>query len=253
MKPALLRLRLKLNEALDFGKSPPGAFAIGLLGVILAVYATWFNDKKAALAYALAISTPVLSQFAEDENLSLLFNGRAIDNAKTPLEVVYVRLWNSGDTTFRPPDFDPKSPIGIAIAGGNTLRATISSASNEYLAGVLVATLTDQGRITISPAILEPKDSFVIKAMVQKQSPSSQLAIKPFGKIAGVSGFDEFYPRTAGEPGLIIEYRSVSKSRLIVFGVIALALCNFAYSIFRWWKKRRISLATQKPRQRDEA
>ena len=224
MIPILPRLRLKLDQVVDFGKSPLGALAIGALGVALAIYATWFNEKKPALAYALAISSPVLSQFADNENLTLLFNGSPIDIVKTPLEVVYVRLWNSGDTTFRPPDFDAKSSIGVAVAGGSVLRATVSSASNDYLKGTLVATLADQVRITIPPAILEPGDSFVVKALVQKGSPSSRITIRPFGKVAGVTEFDEFYPHTAGEPGLIIEYRSVSRSRLILFGAIALAV-----------------------------
>lgn len=244
MHTHLLRLRHRILTAIDYGKSPPGAFAIAIVGVILAVYATWFNDKKPGMGYAVALESTVLSDHAFGEGLTLFVNGQAIDVEQTPLVVLFVRLWNTGDTTFRPPDFDPKSPLGIKVSGGIVLKAKVNSASNEYLQRALTATLASDGSVTVPAAILEPKDAFVIKTLVKKPGQSVRLDVKAIGKLAGVSSFEEFYPHTAGRPELIIEYRSKSNSRLLLVGAAVLALLNLAHSLYRWMQRRRGSTKT---------
>jgi hypothetical protein len=238
MNHHLLRLRLKILSLIEYGKSPAGAFAIALIGIVLAVYATWFNDKKPSLAYAIALEATLVSRHAAGEGVTVSVGGQSVDVETTPLVALYVRLWNSGDTTFRPPDFDQKAPLGIRISGGKVLRASIDSATADYLKANLAASLSADGAVTVPAAILEPQDAFVIKALVLKTQKSGSLQVKPLGKIAGVPNFDEFYAHTAGDPELIIDYRSKTTTKYVLITVAALTILNFGISVSRWIRRR---------------
>jgi len=236
MNILLLKARLKLNAAVEYAKSPSGAFAIALLGVALAVYATWFNDKKPSMAYAVALQTPVLSPLAGSDGLTIQLDGRALDVARTPLIALFVRFWNSGDTTFRVSDFDNGFPVGFTIGTGKVLRAEVVAASSEYLRKSLTKVGVEGRKVVVSPSILEPGDSFVVKALILKDEPNTDIKVQPIGKVAGVQTFEEFYPVSAEAPEIIINYRSKSASRvlLILFMVVAaIGVLNFAYALYR--------------------
>lgn len=239
MNSHLQRLRQNIAAAIEYGKTPSGSLVIAVVGLVLAIYATWFNDRTPGIGYALSFERSVMTEYAIGENISLSIDGRTVDVERAPLAVLFVRLWNCGDTTFRPPDFDPKWPLGIKISGGSVLKAKVDFTSNDYLRGTLTATLLSDRSITVPPAILEPKDSFVIKAIVQKDSPSARLVVRPIGKLAGITSYEEFYPRTAGDPEFVIDYRSVPKTRWIFFGGISIIIfLAFANMLNQWIRKR---------------
>lgn len=183
-------LRHRLTEAIDFFKSPLGAFVLALVGIVLSIYATWFNDKRTEVSVAIQLASDVVNVGGADSDLELVFRGVRLDPSKTPLKVVLVRVWNSGETTIRNADYDPNAPVGFRLLEGEILSFSIERASNDYLTRTARTTLQSDGTVSISPLILEPKDYILLKGMLL-QPKDGPVSIQPFGKVAGAAGVTE--------------------------------------------------------------
>ena len=232
--PPQVRLHEIVKTLVADAKSPAGALLIGLIGVALAVYATWFNDKRVSLSLAVHTNSSLVSELAPSPSLELVFNGTTFNPARTPLRVLLVRIWNDGDTTIRANDFDPQAPIGFRVQQGRFLYADLEQASTEYLKSSAKVSLSGQDSVAVAPVILEPGDAVFIKALLLHESGQVPV-VKPMGKVAGATSVTELFPvsRIAGR---VEGYISSTERLWNVLGVVAIALLaagNFGYSLIQ--------------------
>ena len=240
----------RVTASIDFLKSPLGAFLLTVASIALAVYSTWYNDKKTEVSVTELLSSDVLNENATVPTLEFRFQGKIIDPLKTPIKVALVRIWNSGDTTIRQADYDTRTPVGFRIENATILWHTIESATTSYLSENAQPKLLKDNEVAVSSVILEPKDEIVIKILAF-QTQVGNLVIKPFGKVAGASDITERI--TVRHPtGYIQTFRTPTEDKLHRYGaafILAAALLNLIVALIRDWltklKAQRASTSKQ--------
>ena len=233
--------RDRIATALDFLKSPIGALLLALLGLILAIYTGWFNDKKTELSVVVEASSTVISQSASLPGLEIRLDGQAIDQSKTPMQELLVGIWNSGDTTIRQVDFDPSAPVGFRVEGGRVVHVALEKASNSCLKGTVKPARGDDNAVTLNSAIFEPRDSVTVKVLIL-QGAGSRVSISPLGKIAGTPEVVErivvWHP--AGYPQGARTKGEVQSQKYFAAFVMAFAALNLVIAIgVRLFRRRR--------------
>ena len=234
-------VRQRITEAVDFFKSPLGAFVIAVVGIVLAIYATWFNDKRTEVSVAVQLASDVVNVGGTVPELELVFRGIRLDPSKTPLKVVLIRVWNSGETTIRHADYDPNAPVGFRLVEGEILSLSLERASNDYLTRTARTSVQSDGTVSISPLILEPKDYIILKGILL-QPKIGPVSVQPFGKVAGAAGVTERL--TSRHPaGYIDGFPTPNEDRWRRIGVALLLASLFGYLIvvlvLDWRKKLR--------------
>ena len=231
--------RNRVTATVDFLKSPLGAFFLAAVGIALAVYSTWYNDKKTEVSVAEILSSDVLSEHATIPTLEFTFQGKPLDPRKTPVKVALIRVWNSGDTTIRQPDYDTRTPVGFRVENATILWHTVESATTQYLAENTQPRLVKNNEVAILPVILEPKDAIVIK-IIALQTQSGKLVIKPFGKVAGAPDITERI--TVRHPtGYIEAFRTPTEDKLHSYWpgfILVAALLNLIVVLVRDWRTK---------------
>lgn len=232
-------LRERATQTVDFLKSPLGAFLLAVVGIVLAVYATWFNDKKTELSVTVLLETEIVNSEFPVPDLEVVFRGERLDPVKTPLKTIFVRIWNSGDTTIRTTDYDQNAPVGFKLPSSKLLWLKLEHASNEYLTQKLQAKQLDENLVVIAPVILEPNDSVLLKGILLQQQ-KSPVAIRPFGKVAGATDVTERL--TIRHPAGYIEgFRTPNENRWHLIGIttlIGFLVLNLLITLVRDWKKK---------------
>ena len=221
-------------------KSPLGAFLLAILGLVLSIYATWFNDKKTELSVAEMANSAVLSEHAAIPTLEIRFRGEAVDQKATPLRVLLIGVWNSGETTVRQSDFDINAPVGFRVEGGTPLFAAVEQASSDYLRMASEPTLGSDSIVRLKPAIFEPKDSVTIKVLVL-QNPNATVTVKPVGKVAGSP---EVVERTViwHPAGYIQGYQTAGEMtfrKYFAGFIIGASSLNFLFALIAKYRARR--------------
>jgi hypothetical protein len=227
------------KAALEFLKSPLGAFVLAVAGLVLGIYSAWYNDKKTEVSVAELLSSDVLTEHASIPTLEISFQGKTLDPQKTPLKVALVRIWNSGETTIRQPDYDSKSPVGFRVENSNILWLSLESATSPYLSANARPTLAKTNEVVLPQVILEPKDAIVIK-LIALQEQAGKMSIMPFGKIAGAPDITERL--TIRSPaGYIEEFRTPTEDKVHRYWsafVMLAALINLVVVLIRDWRAK---------------
>ncbi len=240
-------LSARLHSAVDFLKSPLGAFLLAVAGIALAVYATWFNEKKTEVSVTLLVASNVLNDQAAVPSLEVRFQGSPLDPRKTPLKVALVRIWNSGDTTIRQADYDPKELLGFRIPSATLLWVGLDQSSSDYLSRNAVPKSSGGDTVTLPPVIFEPKDVVLVK-VIAVQSQPGPLEVKPLGKVAGAASITERI--TVRHPaGYIEAFRTPTEDRIrrsFALFVLIAAFLNLFFVLIRDWRRKR-KAQTQSP------
>ena len=234
---------------MDFLKSPLGAFVLAVIGIGLAVYSTWYNEKKTELSIAILVASDVLNEQATVPGLEIRFDGRPLDQSKTPLKVALVRLWNSGDTTIRHADYDPNAPVGFRAENATVLWAALEQTTSDYLSKNASPKVQDTSSVVLPPVILEPKDVVSVK-IIALQSQAGPLVVKPIGKVAGAGEITERI--TVRHPaGYIEAFRTPTEDKFhrywSAFLVLASSVNLLVVLLLDWRKKSRARQSAQQP------
>jgi hypothetical protein len=231
--------RDRATATIDFLKAPLGAFLLAAVGIALAIYSTWYNDKTTEISVAELLSSDVLNEHAAVPALEFTFQGKTLDPRKTPVKVALIRIWNTGDTTIRQPDYDTRTPVGFRVENATILWHTIESATTPYLTENTQPKLAKENEVSISPVILEPKDAIIIK-IIALQTQSGKLVVKPFGKVAGAPDITERI--TVRHPaGYIEAFRTPTEDKLRKYWaafVLIAALLNLIIVLVRDWRTK---------------
>jgi hypothetical protein len=165
---------------------------LGIVGILLTMifglfglYSV-FHHPKAAIDYTVTGRANVLDIHTPLRDLQILFQGDDIQQRRLNLQLLQVRVENSGETDIRPGDFDPSLTWGIAVRGGTIVGdVRLVGANSEYIKAYLGPQRTGKDTIAFKDIIFDKGKNFTVEFLVlhQKFIPPQ---ISPCGKIASI-------------------------------------------------------------------
>jgi len=167
-------------------------FAWSFLGFVLAVFfggLTIYNEfikvHDPQMVVEVMSDTNVLVLRENLPELKILYGDVDIKSIGKDLSVIVFRVKNVGGASILGGYYDTNSPVTINLSNGEFLKFEKIGASNEYLASSANATKAAPSSIRMPSVIMEPGESYTIKALVIHGARTSTL-LKSSGKIAGM-------------------------------------------------------------------
>lgn len=230
------------------------SLVLGGLGIYYTV-----RGSRTHLSMDIAAESNVLDVRHPIPDLAILFQGRDIEEEKSNLRVITIRIANDGEANIHENDFDSRTPFGLRIDGGRIVRAQVTGSNSSYLAENLHPQLQAPDRIVFDKIIFD-RARFVAVEAVILHSKNSAPNITPLGKIAGLdaiavtNSFQEhdqqsFWSQTFnGAPAIQIT-RGFAYGLLALISVIAIGflIAGIASIPGAWKKRKRRHLARRFP------
>jgi hypothetical protein len=157
---------------------------IGIIVGVLGIYYT-LRSSRTHLSMDIAAESNVLDLKHPIADLAILFQGRDIEEEKSNLKILTVRIINDGEADIHENDFDSRMPFGLQIDGGRVIRAQVAGANSSYLSENLHPRVEGAGRIELDKIIFD-KGKFVALEILVLHPKNSVPHVKPVGKIAGI-------------------------------------------------------------------
>lgn len=164
--------------------SPTAGGVVGIIGLGLAVYATFIYERKPELSVSVESVSKVFDLHRPVGGLEVSYAGENLRSSKKNLWVLTVSIKNVGNSEVRKGDYDDRAPLGLEVLGATIAERPTLKAGVGYISKNLSATV-DGDRVLFSPVILEPGDSFEV-ALLLLGSKSARPAVLPVGKVAGI-------------------------------------------------------------------
>lgn len=163
---------------------------IGIVGSIVTIYAFLFQEKHVGLQFEIVANTNVLDIKADITKLDISYDGTSLKQNRENLRIINIRVVNTGNESILKTFYDDKDPLGFSISSGRIIeRPQVLETSSAYLKQNLSVDLDSLGRVAFSSVILEPKEYFVVKALVL-HSTEVEPVISSRGKIAGIKSIE---------------------------------------------------------------
>jgi hypothetical protein len=158
------------------------AVIVALLTIAVTGWVYWRQRVRKDLSYDISRARLVSVGSELQGRVKVLLDDRQVKR----VDLVRVELRNSGNATIRADDFE--TPIALALPSGAEL---LTVDADETEPKDLKPRLTvGAGRVEVEPLLLNPRDRFVVKALVSDLAGTPQIT----GRIAGVSRLS---PRSA--------------------------------------------------------
>ncbi len=157
---------------------------ISLVLGFIALYYTLYGSRT-HMSMDIAAESNVLDIKHPIGDLAILFQGRDIEEDKSNLKVLTIRVINDGEANIRESDFDSRLPFGLQIDGGRIVRAQVAGSNSSYLADNVNPRVDGQNRILLDKVIFD-KGKFIGIEVLVLHPKNASPTIKPLGKIAGV-------------------------------------------------------------------
>lgn len=173
--------KISSNKFLKFFLS---AFAI--IGTIVTIYATFFQEKSVNLEYIILSNTNVLDINADISRLDILFDSTSLKSKKENIKILNLKILNSGNKDITIDFYDENDPVGFTLTNGYIVdNPELLSTSNDYLTKNLEKKiiLTDSTKITFPKIIIESGEYFTLKLLIIHKL-NAIPTINPIGKIA---------------------------------------------------------------------
>jgi hypothetical protein len=157
---------------------------ISLVLGFLGLYYT-LRGSRTHLIMDIAAESNVLDVKHPIADLSILFEGRGIEEEKSNLKVLTIRLINDGEVNIHENDFDSRIPFGFQVDGGRVVRAQLSGSNSSYMSDNLHPRVESPNRVVVDKIIFD-KGKFVAIDLLVLLPKNATPKIKPLGKIAGL-------------------------------------------------------------------
>jgi hypothetical protein len=224
----------------------------------LGIYFT-LRGSRTHLSMDIAAESNVLDVRHPVPDLAILFQGKDIEEGKSNLRVLTIRIVNDGESNIHENDFDSRMPFGLRIDGGRVVRAQVTGSNSSYLAENLHPQLQVPDRIVFNKIIFD-KDRFVAVEAVVLHQKSDTPHITPLGKIAGLDAIavtnsfqnhdqQSFWSQVFnGAPAIQIT-RGIAYALLALVTVIAIgsSIAGVALIPGAWRKRKRRRVARSFP------
>lgn len=177
-----------LSKIWNWIKSPGVMAAVALISIGIAVYSSFFYEKKPILNAAISNLSPVFDVVKPVGGLDISYDGVNLREAKKSLWSTEVTLRNDGNVGIKKDDFDSAAPVRLIVRGAQIVDRPSIMASNTYLANyVKVIVVGDY--IEISPIIMEPGDSIAINFLILGAD-NARPDVQVQGKVAGIKSIN---------------------------------------------------------------
>lgn len=161
-------------------------FVIGVLGICLAIYTTFFHNINPNISYKVLTNTNIIDVKESISNLDILYNGKSLDKDNSLLKIFTIKVINNGNKAISQYDYDINNPIGIHFNNATIVdKPIVINTSNNYLTNNLKILQQSSENITFSNVILESDEYFIIKILLICKKDINPT-ITPIGKILGV-------------------------------------------------------------------
>lgn len=232
------------------------------VGIVLGVFSIYYTLRgtRTHLSMDIAAESNVLDVRHPIPELSILFQGRDIEEEKSNLKVLTIRVINDGEANIRESDFDSRIPFGLQIDGGRVIRAQVAGSNSSYLSDNLHPHVDGSSRILLDKIIFD-KSKFVAVEVLVLHPKNGNPAIRPIGKIAGLdeiavtNSFREreqrsFVDQVLGGPASVQISRALAYSLLALLAVIAIGFSIAGLSSIpsSLRKRKRRHIAAQLPK-----
>lgn len=157
---------------------------ISLVIGIIGIYYT-LRGSRTHLSMDITAESNVLDVRHPIPGLAILFQGQDIEEGRSNLKILTIRVVNDGEANIREDDFDSRIAFGLQIDGGRIIRAQVVGANSSYLANNLHPRVDESNRIIFDKVIFDT-GKFVTLDLLVLHPKSLNPQVKPLGKIAGL-------------------------------------------------------------------
>jgi hypothetical protein len=199
-------------------------FAVGIIGVLLAIYFYRRSIKKRGLSYKVkAVRTPIVRTGAASQ-MSVLHNGREI---KSDITAVHVAIWNQGSESIRQ-EHMLRPMIIFTENSAPILEAGIRYVKRSEIGLRLDESRCDYGQLEVHWDILEEQDGGIVQ-IIYEGSPELLIAAYavPEGQRRIMDCSTPFLPPVIG-----IE-RSITLLILCMFGYLLIEFLRQGAYVFQ--------------------
>jgi hypothetical protein len=152
-----------------------------VLTIVVAVIIYFLQKGKKSLSYDVVTNVPLFSANEEIKNdLQIHYKGFQVKN----LHLFVFKIINDGNQPI--PQSDYEKPLNIVLYGDVQILSVEIVSQNPSNLGAEVTAETD--RIQIKPVLMNSKDYFKVKAVINAES----FSFKPDARIIGVKSVKEY-------------------------------------------------------------
>jgi hypothetical protein len=221
---------------------------VGLLLSGIGIYVS-LRGTRTHLSMDVAAESNVLDVRHPVADLAILFEGRDIEEEKSNLKVLTIRVVNDGEANIRENDFDSRMPFGLQIDGGRIVRAQVAGSNSAYLSENLRPRIQSPDRIIFDKVIFD-KGKVVALEVLLLHRKNINPRLRPLGKIAGLDEIGvtkSFEERDHGSllgqvfsgAAPIQILRTIAYAVIALLSIVAIGFCiGGIVSIFSKWTRR---------------
>ena len=151
----------------------------------ITIYNEFLKNTSPSLAVNIVSDTNVLDVKENIPELKISYGDEDIKTLNQTLSVVVFRVENSGGSAILNAFYDEKATPALTLLAGRVVKVEQVAATSAYLMNVAQPTLVGQSRISLPQVILEPGESYTLKALLL-HGPRTGLPFRASGKVAGV-------------------------------------------------------------------
>jgi len=227
---------------------------LGLVIGLISIYLQ-FRGTRTHMSMDVAAESNVLDVKHPIPDLSIFFQGRDIEEEKSNLKILTVRVVNDGESNIHEDDFDSRMPFGLRIDGGRVIRVQVIGANSDYLSENVHPKVEGENQIEIDKVIFD-KGKFVSLEILVLHPKSSNPQLIPMGKIAGIeqiaitNSFQDheqksFIDQIFSGPAAVQVPRAIVYSvlSLIIIIIVGFAIAGVASIPSKWRKRMRRQIA----------
>lgn len=213
----------------DFVKSPGVMAILAIAGFAFGIYATYFYEKRPALAFEIISNASVYDVRENLSKLDISYAGQNLRAENKTLRLISLRILNSGQTTISKGDYDESEPLGFFVKNGKILEIPKFFGSNDYLNRNIKPILSSESAVKIEPIIIDVGEYIEAQALVLT-SEGTIPSIEPLGKIAGIKHIQILEPYQSKDQRSLWSRISTADSiwiqivRAPVYGLFAILL-----------------------------
>lgn len=159
---------------------------IGVVGSLLGIY-SFFQKDFTQVEYEIITNTRVVDIRENLGELDIIYKGNSILKNNSKLNVVEIKVVNTGTRDILPTFYDDNDLLGLAIPDSEIIdRPVIIKTSNDYLKRNVRFLETKPNILRFPKLIIEKDQSFTFKILVLQKNANIPEVV-PIGKIAGLN------------------------------------------------------------------
>ncbi len=164
--------------------------AWSFIGVILAIiffvatlYLAVFYEKKASIQFDIISQANVLEVKEQIGKLSIFFAGENISQKKLNLQIITLKVTNTGQVDILQGQYENTLPWGFKVLNAKLIEVTLLDSNDKDIKEYFHTSIHYPDSVYFDKVIFEKKKYFIIKVLLLHDIKKIPL-ISPFGKIA---------------------------------------------------------------------